>query len=98
MHPLGNVFLLDLAFDLGFLVYRRLHSATIFREIYAKITLKSSIWGHMCIILVHFWGPLGYAGVILGVQGSTFYECEALMATAGRQGVTFLVSGGPGVP
>ena len=51
--PLGNVFLLDLAFDFGFLVYRRLHSATIFREIYAKIALKSSIWGHLCIILVH---------------------------------------------
>ena len=90
--------MLDLALGFGFLVYRRLHSATIFREIYAKIVLKSSIWEHMCIILVHFRGPLGYAGVILGVQGSTFYECEALMATAGRQGVTFLVLGGAGGP
>ena len=90
--PLGNVFLLDLAFDVGFLVHRRLHSATIFREIYAKIGLKSSIWGHMCMILV----TLGVHWGHFGVQGSTFYGCEAREAQEHRPGAEILEKGLPG--
>ena len=82
--PLGNVFLLDLAFDVGFLVHRRLHSATIFREIYAKIALKSSIWGHMCIILVTLGVHWGMLGSFWAFRGALFTDVkhEKLKSTA----------------
>ena len=44
----------------------------------------------------HFWGPMGYAGVVLGGQGSTFYGCEAREAQEHRPGAEILEKGLPG--